>query len=98
MPLTGTYGFGIIGCGVISDTHIEAIRRIPEAEVVAVCDAVEQRARDKAEQYGAQAYTDHREMLKRDDVHVVNVLTPSGHHHVAGIDAARAGKHVICTK
>jgi len=98
MPLKGRYGFGIIGCGVISETHIEAMRRIPEAELVAVCDAVEQRARHKAEKYGAAAYTDHREMLKRDDVHVVNVLTPSGLHHLAGIEAARAGKHVICTK
>ncbi len=93
-----TYGFGIIGCGVIAPTHAEAIKRLPNAELRAVCDLDEEAASRCAEEFGADAYTDLDEMLARDDIHCVNVLTPSGLHARLGIQCADAGKHVICTK
>jgi UDP-N-acetyl-2-amino-2-deoxyglucuronate dehydrogenase len=93
-----TYGFGVIGCGVICDTHCAAIRMLPQARLVAVMDTVEAAARAKAEQWGCDWYTDLDELLARDDIHVVNVLVPSGLHARVGIRAANAGKHVICTK
>ncbi len=92
------YGFGLIGCGVISDCHLQAIQRVPKARLRAVCDIIPERAQEKAQKYAAQAYTDLEEMVQRDDLDIVHVTTPSGHHHVAGIAAARAGKHVFVTK
>lgn len=93
-----TYGFGVIGCGVISDTHIEAIRSLENARLVAVCDTREEAARAKAQKWGCAWYTDLDDLLARDDIHVVNVVVPSGLHAKVGIRAADAGKHVICTK
>ncbi|MEI6503202.1 MAG: Gfo/Idh/MocA family oxidoreductase [Armatimonadota bacterium] len=92
------YGFGVLGCGVISDTHLDAIRSLPNAQIVAVCDTREPSAQDKAEKYGCDYYTDLAEMLKRDDLQVVNVVVPSGLHARLGIQCCEAGKHVICTK
>ncbi len=92
------YGFGVIGCGVISDTHIKAIESIEEAELVAVCDTREQAARAKADKWGCAWYTDLDQMLASPDIHVVNVVVPSGLHARLGLQAADAGKHVICTK
>ena len=92
------YGFGVIGCGVISDTHIKAIESIEEAELVAVCDTREQAARAKADKWGCAWYTDLDQMLASPDIHVVNVVVPSGLHARLGVQAADAGKHVICTK
>jgi predicted dehydrogenase len=93
-----TYGFGVVGCGVISDTHLDAIGMLPNAQVVAVCDTREEAARAKAEQYHCAYYTDLAEMLQRDDIHVCNVVVPSGLHARLGIQCAEAGKHIICTK
>ncbi|MGD9496713.1 MAG: Gfo/Idh/MocA family protein [Armatimonadota bacterium] len=93
-----TYGFGIVGCGVIAPTHAEAIRRLENAELRGVCDLNEAAAKTLAAEYGAEAYTDLAQMLQRDDIHVVNILTPSGLHAKLGIQCADAGKHVICTK
>ncbi len=93
-----TYGFGIVGCGVIAPTHAEAIRRLENAELVAVCDLNEAAANARAADFGAEPYTDLDEMLARDDIHVCNILTPSGLHARLGIQCADAGKHVICTK
>ncbi|MBU0606734.1 MAG: Gfo/Idh/MocA family oxidoreductase [Armatimonadetes bacterium] len=92
------YGFGVIGCGVISDTHLGGIQALSNAEIVAVCDTREAAAKAKAEQWGCAWYTDLAEMLQRDDIHVCNVVVPSGLHAKLGIQCCEAGKHVICTK
>lgn len=52
-----TYGFAVIGCGVISDTHIQAIQALSNARLVAVCDKVAERAQAKAVQFGVEACT-----------------------------------------
>jgi len=93
-----TYGFGLIGCGGIAPVHADAIGRIPNARLVAVCDIVEAKARAFAQKYGAEPYLNYRDLLARDDIHAVNVVTWSGTHADIGMDAARAGKHVIITK
>ncbi len=92
------YGFAVIGCGVISDTHIQAIQQLENAHLVAVCDVDAEAARAKAEQYDCEYHTDIANVLACDDVDVVNIVVPSGLHAKLGIQAAEAGKHVICTK
>lgn len=51
MPTDGIYGFGVVGCGVISDTHLDAIKELPNARIIAVCDTREEAAKAKAEQW-----------------------------------------------
>lgn len=91
-------GFGLIGCGVISRTHIAQIASIPDAKLVAVCDEVYDRAKKTGEETGVAFYTDVAEMLKRDDLDVVCIGTPSGLHAEVGVLAAQAGKHVVVEK
>ncbi|MGM0492399.1 MAG: Gfo/Idh/MocA family protein [Armatimonadota bacterium] len=93
-----TYGIALVGCGVIAPTHAEAIKRIDNAQLLAVCDLDEDAARACATDFEAEPYTDLEEMLARDDIHICNILTPSGLHAKLGVQCADAGKHVICTK
>lgn len=90
--------FAIIGCGRIAPKHAESIAALPEAELVAVCDIVPEHAQNFADKYGAEPYTDYREMLKRPDIDIVTIATPSGLHAEIGIAAAEAGKHVLVEK
>ena len=92
------FGFGIIGCGVISSWHADAIRAIPEAELVACSDIVEKKARAMGEKYGIDWYTDFNEILRRDDIDIVNISVPSGLRRDIAIPAAKAGKHIISEK
>ena len=92
------YGFAIVGCGMISEVHARAIAEIPGARLVAVCDFVEAAARRRAEEHDCDAYTNVKEMVKRDDVDIVCVCTPSGAHRDPAVAAARAGKHVAVEK
>lgn len=90
--------FAIIGCGRIAPKHAESIVALPEAELVAVCDIISEKAQAFAEKYGAEPYTDYLEMLKRSDIDVVTIATSSGVHAEIGIAAAEAGKHVLVEK
>jgi UDP-N-acetyl-2-amino-2-deoxyglucuronate dehydrogenase len=93
-------GVGIIGAGGIVRRHAYAYRSLPElAKFVAVADIDESRAAAAKREHGCQdAYTDYRELLKRDDIQVVSVCTPPNVHAPIVIDALAAGKHVLCEK
>jgi predicted dehydrogenase len=90
---------GVIGTGFIGPAHVEALRRLPNAEVVALADIDETTARVKAESLGvAQSYGDYRKLLARDDVRVVHICTPNHLHFEMSKKALEAGKHVVCEK
>ena len=93
-----TYGFGIIGCGMISDFHSAAIADIKHGKLVAVSSRKAENSQRLVDRYSIQAYSDYNEMLNRDDIDIVCVCTPSGAHMEPAVAAAEAGKHVIIEK
>lgn len=88
--------FGIVGCGVIHETHAEALAGIDDAALAAVYDIVPSRARSAAEKLGVHCARSLRDLF--DKVEAVCVCVPSGLHAKIGIAAARAGKHVVVEK
>ena len=92
---------GIIGCGGIANQkHMPALKKLPDVEMVAFCDIVEERAQAAAEKFGvegAKVFTDYKELLKL-DLDVVHVLTPNKQHSFITVDALESGKHVMCEK
>ena len=93
---------GIIGCGGIANgKHMPSLHKLPNVKMVAFCDLIPQRAEDAKSQYGtpdAQTYTDYHDLLARDDIEVVHVLTPNCAHAEISIAALMSGKHVMCEK
>jgi predicted dehydrogenase len=92
------HGFGIVGAGVISATHLEAISELPNARLVAVHDADPARAQAFGGRAGCAVEPSLDALLARDDIDVVSVCVPSGLHARIGIRAARAGKHLVIEK
>jgi UDP-N-acetyl-2-amino-2-deoxyglucuronate dehydrogenase len=91
--------FALVGAGVISTSHAKAITGNPRAELVAVCDTEVEKAQKLADTYQiGSVYKDFQEMLKRDDIDVINVCLPSGMHSDYTVEAAQAGKHILCEK
>jgi predicted dehydrogenase len=91
-------GFGIIGCGMISNFHAKAIADVEGAKLVACYDTVRAAADRLAQLTGCKAYGDLEKMLADPAVNVVTIGTPSGAHLEPALAAARAGKHVIVEK
>jgi predicted dehydrogenase len=95
-----TVRFGIIGCGGIANHfHLKDLAGIPEAELLACADVRPEAARATAERWGAKGwYTDHRELLAREDIDAVIVATHHPTHAAIGCDVLEAEKHLLVQK
>jgi len=93
-----TYGFGIICFGMISDFHSPSNSDLEHGQLVAVSSRNADNAKRLTDKYNIEGYADYTEMLKRDDLDIVCVCTPSGAHLEPAVAAAEAGKHVIVEK
>ncbi|MSQ95289.1 MAG: Gfo/Idh/MocA family oxidoreductase [Gemmataceae bacterium] len=97
-------GVGIVGCGMIARFHVRALNDIPGTRVVAVFDQIPASAaklqQENREQWNIQCDTapDLDTMLKRKDVDIIIITTPSGSHMEPAVAAANAGKHVVVEK
>ncbi len=103
---------GLIGNGLMGRGHLHRLMGDPGVWVMAVCDVDRTRREDGKRaveahyatarslgQYGDCAtYNDYRELIARDDIDAVVVVTPDHWHAVQAADAARAGKDVYCEK
>jgi len=95
----GKYRFAIIGCGKVSRRHAQAIKELGDvAELVAVSDIDENKAKTLAQEYNVKYYVDYREMLKDPTIDIISICTPNVTHPKIGIEAANAGKHVLTEK
>lgn len=92
------YGFGIIGCGMISRFHSRAIEDVRGAKLVACYDSFCDAADRLAGETGCKSYHELDEMLADPQVQIVTIGTPSGAHKDPAVAAAKAGKHVIVEK
>jgi predicted dehydrogenase len=92
------YGFGIIGCGMISRFHAKAIADVRGAKLVACFDQFGAAVDRFATEVGCRGYHALDEMLGDPEVDVVTICSPSGAHMEPALAAANAGKHVIVEK
>jgi predicted dehydrogenase len=93
-----TLRFGIIGAGNIAPVHAVAINSIEGAELLAVADSNPERGQVLAEKFGGTPYTDYHDLLARNDVDAVTICLPPYLHAPVTLDAAAAGKHILCEK
>ncbi len=94
----GKIRVGLYGAGGIAAVHADAYAEIPEAELVAVCDTLPERADKLAAKHGARACYDGQSLVSDPTIDVIDICLPTYLHAQAVIDAARGGKHVLCEK
>ena len=90
---------GIIGTGFIGPAHVEAARRLGNVEILAVAEANQELAQQKADEMSIpRAYGNYQDLLADPDVQVVHNCTPNHLHFAVNRDILAAGKHVISEK
>ena len=90
---------GIVGCGLISRAHIDALRRAQGVEIVAVCDSDPMKADRTAGAHGIpHSYRDLSSLLSERRPDVIHVLTPPRSHRELAIAALEARCHVLVEK
>ena len=69
-----------VGTGFIANRHLAALSQFPDVELVAVADAVRERAEATADRYGGRAYDDGLELLRTEDLDAVWLCVPPFAH------------------
>ncbi len=91
---------GMIGTGGMgTDGHLAAYRQSPHVEIVAACDVNPENLARAAQRFSIPAtYTDYREMLVREALDAVDVVTPNDSHAQISLDALGRHINVLCEK
>ena len=90
----------IVGCGSISRLNVPGYLEHPNCEIVALCDPLIERAKEKAKEWNINPkfYTDYQELLLDSSIDAVELLTPTHMHADQIILALNNDKHVSCQK
>lgn len=90
---------GLIGCGGITHQHLTAYKKAGY-NVIALCDVDAARVEERRAKFypAAKVYTDYRQLLRRDDIEVVDIATHPDVRPAMVKDALNAGKHVLSQK
>ena len=94
-----TIGIGIIGAGFARTTQIPGFRDCMCARVVAIASRRREHAESVAKEFGIEHVTsDWRELIERDDIDLISVVTPPAMHMEMVLAALEGGKAVLCEK
>src|SRR5205085_77726 len=89
----------VIGCGKVADQHVQAIHRIPDCTIVAVCDRELLMAKQLGDRFGiAGCFSDLHEMLQAIAPDVVHITTPPHSHFSLASQCLEFGSHVYLEK
>lgn len=91
-------GYGLIGCGLFGQFCLEQYRSVPDLQIVAISDELNENARLASTRFGFEACPSPGAMLARDDIELVHIATPPFTHYPLVAAALEAGKHVLCEK
>ena len=89
---------GIIGAGGIGGVHAKCYGNIPNVKIVGVADIILERAKNLANAFGAEAVDNGDELIKREDIDVIDICVPTYLHGDFMIKSAKAKKNVLCEK
>jgi UDP-N-acetylglucosamine 3-dehydrogenase len=94
-----TVNVGLVGLGLVSLSHLKGYQSHPGAEVVAVCDVDEEKARQFAQRHGIRsAFSSFESLLARPEIQAVDICTPTYLHVPMTLQAVAHKKHVHCEK
>jgi len=97
---------GMVGYKFMGKAHSQAYASLPmffpkaiRPNMKVICGRDESAVKQAAQQFGWESYvTDWRELVKRDDIDLIDINAPSDAHKDIAVAAAKAGKHVFCEK
>lgn len=100
MSFSKIYRVAHVGCGIISENHLDALQKLPSVKVVALCDTKPERAEKKKAEFGldSKVYTDYYEMLANEELDAVHIATPHYLHAPMTIAALNKGINVFLEK
>lgn len=95
----GKYLVGIVGVGGIGRYHIEGWRKLSDVVVYGIADPNSQAIEKTKKDYEIPvAVKDYKNLIKIEEIDIIDVCTPNSYHYPVSIAALKNGKHVLCEK
>ena len=98
MTSSDSIGVGFIGAGDIAILHAAAVKKVPGAKLVGLWNRSQDRAKQRAAEFGCKNYATPEELVKDPAIHAVFVLTNLESHLEYTKLALDHGKHVLVEK
>jgi predicted dehydrogenase len=102
---SGRIVMGIVGCGGMGNSNLDAFLNLPDVQVVAACDVDKKHLEETVNKINnhyknkdCKAYTDYRELMARTDIDVISQATPDHWHALVSVAAANSGKDIYGEK
>ncbi len=89
---------GVVGCGFMGLTHLDAYANMPNVEVVGVVDTRPDAAAAAAELARATPYPSYDEFVAAEEPDLIDICLPTAYHRDLAVRVAREGRHVILEK
>ena len=92
---------GIVGGGIFGQWHLKAFTQLHnegKAELVALADLKEEARNNAAKEYGVTPYADFRDMIEKEKLDAITVVTPDHLHTDIAVTCLEMGCHVLCEK
>ncbi|GAA0134289.1 Gfo/Idh/MocA family oxidoreductase [Paenibacillus sp. YSY-4.3] len=92
------YRVALIGAGIISRNHLNAIRQMKELSAAAVADIDEERGRTVSGEYDITYYSDYKEMIRKEKPDIAIIALPHFLHEECAVWCAAQGCHLLLEK
>ncbi len=90
---------GVLGTGNWGKVHIEAYWRNPDTDLVAICGSSNlERVQRMGNQYGAKPYLNLGEMIEKENLDLISIITPDDQHYSPYKQALEAGLNCLFEK
>lgn len=89
---------GLVGCGAISEVHLEAINKNKNAQLVSLCDLNKKTLKKITNKYSCKGYLSYSDMLEKEKLDIVHICTPHFLHKDMIIEALNRNINVISEK
>jgi len=99
--MSKTVQVGIVGGGIFGQWHLKAFTQLQnegKCELVALADLVKEKREKAASEYSLKPYEDYREMIEKENLDAITVVTPDHLHSDIAVTALDMGCHVLCEK
>ncbi|MFX0169273.1 MAG: Gfo/Idh/MocA family oxidoreductase [Candidatus Hodarchaeota archaeon] len=91
-------GVGVVGVGAWGKNHARVFSELDKANLIAIVDRDNDRARTLAKRFNTQHFSDVDDLLRLEDVDAITICTPTVTHADIALQAIEAGKHILVEK
>ena len=89
---------GVIGVGQMGTYHAQIYNRLPQVDLVALCEFNDERRAEVENEFNTKVYKDYKDLLEDDQVDAVSIVLPDNIHREAVEIAVKNNKHILLEK